>query len=363
MARRALLIGSQTYGLAGCEGDVTLMRDALQRRGFDTVDVRTQGDATRAGIVDGFEQLIGATGPGDAAVVYYSGHGGRVARPDSDARRASGSSAYLQFIVPFDIDESEEGDFRGLLSEELTILQRRLTDAFGGDGASANVTTILDCCHSGYLVRDADLVPKSIALEPRMFRMMGIRARAAELASTEGLQANPHAVRLVACQEEQSAFERSSARGGRHGVLTDALVTVLDGLGDRAVSWTIVGDAVRRRVQALVPDQRPDVEGPSDRLLFSPERDRTRNAFPVARHDGAFVIEAAAVLGIGVGDVFELRAPTGTEVAEATVRSIDGGNATLDVTPADGVAELPADVRAIARRLTRGDASDRRGGR
>ena len=201
MARRALLIGSQTYGLAGCEGDVTLMRDALQRRGFDTVDVRTQGDATRAGVVDGFEQLIGATGPGDAAVVYYSGHGGRVARPDADARRASGASAYFQFIVPFDIDESEEGDFRGLLSEELTILQRRLTDAFGGDGASANVTTILDCCHSGYLVRDADLVPKSIALEPRMFRMMGIRARAAELASPAGLQTNPHAVRLVACQK------------------------------------------------------------------------------------------------------------------------------------------------------------------
>ena len=41
-----------------------------------------------------------------------------------------------------------------------------------------NVTTILDCCHSGYAARDTVLVPKFVELEPRMFRMMGIRTRA-----------------------------------------------------------------------------------------------------------------------------------------------------------------------------------------
>ena len=37
----------------------------------------------------------------------------------------------------------------------------------------------------------------------------------------------------------------------------------------RRCSWSVIGDLVRRRVRALVPEQRPDVEGPSDRLLFS----------------------------------------------------------------------------------------------
>ena len=45
--------------------------------------MRTGTDATRAGILDGLDQLVGSiTDPTDAVVLYYSGHGGRVARPD-----------------------------------------------------------------------------------------------------------------------------------------------------------------------------------------------------------------------------------------------------------------------------------------
>ena len=92
--------------------------------------MRTAADASRAGIADGFERLIAASGPSDAALVYYSGHGGRVVRPDAEEQRVSGLSVHYQFLVPFDIDDSEQGDFRGLLSEELTAYQRRLTDTF-----------------------------------------------------------------------------------------------------------------------------------------------------------------------------------------------------------------------------------------
>ena len=210
MARRALLIGSQTYGLKGCDADVALMRGALERRSFE-VDARTAADATRAGIADGIERLISASGPSDAAVVYYSGHGGRVVRPDAEARKLGGLSVHYQFLVPFDIDDSEQADFRGLLSEELTAYQRRLTDTFIAQGAVPNVTTILDCCHSGYAARDTALVPKFVELEPRMFRMMGIRTRAEQFSGGDGVETNPYAVRLVACQEEQSAYERLSS--------------------------------------------------------------------------------------------------------------------------------------------------------
>ena len=122
MTRRALILASQTYGLQGCDADAELMRATLSARGFEC-DLRTGGDATRAGILDGVDRLAAASGPGDAAVVYYSGHGGRVARPDAAERRATGRSGYFQFIVPFDIDESGPDDFRGLLSEELSALQ------------------------------------------------------------------------------------------------------------------------------------------------------------------------------------------------------------------------------------------------
>ena len=84
--RRAVLVGSETYGLAGCNADVALMAEVLGRRGFSDVEVRTGKDASRAGILDGLERLVAAIAADDAVVVYYSGHGGRIVRPDFAAR-------------------------------------------------------------------------------------------------------------------------------------------------------------------------------------------------------------------------------------------------------------------------------------
>jgi hypothetical protein len=355
VTRRALLIGSETYGLGGCDADVELMRQVLAARAFDAIDVRTGADASRAGIIDGLEKLIAAVKGDDAVVLYYSGHGGRVTRPDFEARKAAGLSVYFQFIVPFDMSESETGDFRGLLSEELTQYQRRMTEAFRHIGREPNVTTILDCCHSGYMARDLEAKQKSIDVEPKMFRMLGIREHLQQLgaqAEIGGLATNPDAVRLVACQPEQSAYEMPSKRGGRHGTLTDALASVLEELGPAPVSWGVVGDLVRRRVRALMPEQRPDVEGPPERLVFSSDSVPVTTAMPVASIDGVFSIEAAEVVGIGVGDQFQLLAPGGTDpVGTAVVSGITGGNAVLKISPG-ATWNADTDVVAVPTRIS-----------
>ena len=338
VTRRALLIGSETYGLAGCNADVALMHDVLVARGFEEIASRTGADATRAGIIDGLDELVGSIrDPTDVVVLFYSGHGGRVARPDFAERRAAGTSVHFQFIVPFDMEESSPDDFRGLLSEELTWQQRRLTDAFVALGAVPNVTTILDCCHSGYMARGLDTVPKSVDVGEKMFRMRGIREHALALTQDleiRGLATNPHAVRLVACQPEQSAFEFPSARGGRHGALTDAFASVVEELGDAPVSWGMIGDLVRRRVRALVPEQRPDVEGPSDRLVFSDRSLPSGSVLAVSTVEDDLRLEAATLLGIETGDEFQLvAATTGEVVAVGTVDRFDGGDAVLRIDP------------------------------
>lgn len=127
MKRRALLIGSQTFGLSGCDADVALMESALGDNGFDPIQTMTGDAASRDGIVNALEEVIGAAGKDDAAVVYYSGHGGRMKHPDWQARQAAGLPAYLQFIVPWDIESSTDDDFHGLLAEEISELQWRLT--------------------------------------------------------------------------------------------------------------------------------------------------------------------------------------------------------------------------------------------
>ena len=155
-ARRALLVAAETFGLTGCEHDAALMGDVLGRRGFE-VELLQGGERRSPGSSPPSAPSSRATGPGDAVVVYYSGHGGRMPHPGWAARQAVGRPAHIQFLVPTDIAESTADDFRGLLAEELTEWQWRLTDA------TRNVTTILDCCHSAFMARGLELVPKAVA--------------------------------------------------------------------------------------------------------------------------------------------------------------------------------------------------------
>ena len=328
MAKRALLIGSQTYGLAGVNGDVALMAETLDGRGFQT-DVRIDDAATRAGIIAAYEQLIDETPSGstDPVVIYYSGHGGRTALDGWEELQRRGQRSHLRYLVPFDMAASTETDFRGLLSEELSSLQRRLT------AKTENVTTILDCCHSGTMSRDADLMPKAA---PRSFPFEAALPLLAELeAGSSGAttldDSNPLAVRLVACDPTQSAYERPSSLGGRHGALTEQLVLSLRELGDRPLTWRVLGNRIRRTITSSLPTQRPEVEGPSDRLLFSLTTRGAANALPVAVADGDVRIEAARLFGVSVGDRYELVSSDDSSLGQAEVERIDGDTAILDV--------------------------------
>ena len=350
MTARAVLIGAETYGLSGCDADVALFDDALRRRGFDTTCL-IGGRAGRASILEALDDLVAQTGPGDAAVLYYSGHGGRLVRPDADDRKAAGRSPFFQFLVPTDMEQSAPGDFRGVLSEELTLVQRRLVDAFGG--SAVNATTILDCCHSGYMARNLQARSRSVDLsgaESRMFTVRGVLDHVRALPPEADVPAgstNADVVRLVACQTEQSAFELPAVRGGTHGVFTDALASVLDEIGDAAVSWAIVGDLVRRRVRAVVPEQRPDVEGPGHRVVFGSEVADDVVALPLAEVDGRVAVLAAALLGIHVGDEIRLLAPGGDEdERRVVVESLRDGAAVLDVDLAD-LARRPGGIESL----------------
>ena len=335
MTGRALLIGSETYGLSGVNSDVALMASTLERRGFQ-VRTHIDGAATRAGIIEAYERLIAETSEGstEPVVVYYSGHGGRNALEDAEERAQQGASSHLHFIVPFDMEASTEADFRGILAEELSDLQRRLTER------TPNVTTILDCCHSATMSRDPSIVPKSVS---RGFSVKGARAWLEEYEARRQSQpdlldtSNQLAVRVVACDPTQSAYERTAANGERHGALTEQLATALDGLGERPVSWRVVGERIRRTIATTLPMQRPEIEGPADRLIFSVRSRAWARALPVTVGGGTAAIETAALLGVSAGDTYTLLADDETEVGAAKVARIERDRAELEVT--DGSAD------------------------
>ncbi|HWU88188.1 MAG TPA: caspase family protein [Kofleriaceae bacterium] len=269
MKRRALAIGAglelPASGPAAENVDVERVAEMLSRRGFE-VD-RLQGPAaTRDGILAGYRRLAGALREGDAAVVYYSGHGGMV----KVGARGDGAPlpTWLQYIAPTDFDETTEDDFRGVSAWELSLLLEELT------AKTDNVTVILDCCHAAQMSRShatTGAAPRAIRRPiridagkhyDRVHRDFGPIARLPQ-------RGNPRAVRLAACGEWQSAFPTSDDQGRPTGLFTHELLATLDEVGEAEVSWQVVGAAVRTRVLRRAPTQRPMVEGPAHRRLFS----------------------------------------------------------------------------------------------
>src|SRR4051812_23475388 len=114
MAQRALVLGSQIEGLRSVGNDTQRMAAMLESRGF-TIDLRVGDRATRAGMLAGYDQLIAASAPGDAAVVYYCGHGFH-AQVEHEGRA-------WQCIAPTDLRTGTDTDWRGITAWELSIKQ------------------------------------------------------------------------------------------------------------------------------------------------------------------------------------------------------------------------------------------------
>ncbi|HEX2699108.1 MAG TPA: caspase family protein [Acidimicrobiales bacterium] len=354
MARRALVIGSQTGGLRGVHGDVEVVADALTSLGF-TVTRAIEREATYDGIVERYRGLIDDTASDDAAAVYYSGHGGRQRNPlvESDPAQPQ----WLQFLVPTDVDDHSNGRFRGLLAQELSLLQLELTER------SPNVTSILDCCHSARMSRDPAMLPKAddrrgaFPWDDVGRRLSALRADPrADLAAGD---ANRLAVRVVACSPDESAYElASTALGGSHGALTSTLVPILTSGQAGALTWRAVLDLVRPAVMDVVPQQRPELEGPANRLLFTTETCDDTGVLPVVVDGGAAVLEGAVLLGMSEGDTYDIVGPSGDRrhpLATAVVERIVGDRArlalrgiALDALPT-GASAHPVDVALGAR--------------
>jgi hypothetical protein len=353
MARKALLIGSQTGGLTGVDNDIDAMAAALDVWGF--LSGRCEGAAaTRAGIIDACERLIADARPEDAVFVYYSGHGGycrqRETAADGRPREA------MQFIVPFDFEESNNGDFRGIMASELSALFGRLT------GQTRNVTVALDCCHSAHMARDGfrPMVPRALA------RPVSYDTVAAHFESLERVngrlgawlhESNPYSVRIVACSPDQSAYEMDNAAGVRTGLLTEALTKALiearsDGL---RVSWATVVDRVRQQVLSFNLLQRPEAEGPAQRLLFdTAEADRIAT-LPVHVDGDRVELVGAPLLGVRVGDGFTVMPAESvgpdddTKIGDVEVEEVEGTVARGSLKLRDASMSVPLGARAYQR--------------
>lgn len=334
----ALLIGAPN-GLLGVEADVEAMARALDGRRFRSV--RCVGaEATREGILGAVRRLANNARMYSEVVIFYSGHGGRVANSGFDGvlRGEFQKVRFFPLVMPSDVTKGSAGDFRGILVAELESYFQQIVD--GG----ARLTVIFDCCHAAAVVRSvragegtggagvgagegAATLPgpgyeavRALSLEtPYLAGLAGHFERLGQqriaLTSLHGA-CSPSIVRLTASGEAEAAFERATeavklrfgagdplAVGAIHGVMTAALVRALAEVGDAAVPWHVVG----RRARALAASasrQQVMLRGPHRRIIFSEREDGPRRVAGLGVDGAGLLLDVGAMCGVEVGDRF-----------------------------------------------------------
>ncbi|MEM9488276.1 MAG: caspase family protein, partial [Myxococcota bacterium] len=311
-ACRALLIGSDPdRDLPGVHEDVMAMASALDQLGWDDIRLCHEHRATRRNILRAVDALIARTEPGDAVVVYYAGHGSR-ARAVSAGQRSG--RPLPAFIVPMDIDHSSAEDFRGISDLELSLELARLT------ARTRNVTVIMDCCHSGRVVRGPrgmrDAGPVRVRFRPDcsigIDRHLAALRRERDTSAIEGRQSDPHAIRILACEPSEQALEvYEDGRPG--GVLTRELIRILTGRSAGTATWRLVASVLREAVRSRVPSghwQTPQIEGPIDRVPFETRRESSGHLASTYRPDhrrDELRLRGGYLLDMQRGDRYQVR--------------------------------------------------------
>jgi hypothetical protein len=346
--RRALLIGVSAPGL-----DVGLALERLSplllRAGF-SFDLCVDAAATRSGILERLRALVRDCHPGDAYVIYYFGHGGRVRLPGEqpDADQVVGYVTCHAGAEP-------------ILDRELSDLATQL------DAGCGNVTVILDCCYSGELVR-AEGAPPTFKDGPDP---EWVRAQlATPTLATLALDSHPRIVRLGGASPKQQAF--ALVRSGRNiGVLTEALIHTVEAAGEQwsRLTWAYVIHRVREYVfeRLRFEGQWPVLAGPRERLLFSTDRAELPGTVAhVHRFDGRGYLRAGWLQGVTVGERWavaaldldaQLRArPLGEVVVESVERNravVSGFDASAQARGLPAFPLTDADPRARVQALLR----------
>ncbi|AZP20098.1 caspase family protein [Streptomyces aquilus] len=270
--------------LSGCVNDVRAARELLEERGGDAVAVRTvlDGEATVAAVEEGVRAFLGAAGPGDTALFWFSGHGSE--RVATGAELFVEATGWSQAVVCVDGPLSDKR--LGALLDEVA-------------GRGAHVVAVLDCCFSGGATRE-DRIPADLTARHAPARPEWPVAR--DTASPRGTARH---LLLAASRLDQLSYE-GWFDGRRQGIFTHALLGAARAAGP---------DVTYRQLLAAA-DARVRRSGGRQQPVLFPET--------AAVADLPFL--AGAVAEDAVGDHLLRCGPEGWEVDCGTVHGLRGGS-------------------------------------
>lgn len=318
--RWALLIGidcypnfSQEWQLEGCGNDVAIFKDVLVRRfqfSEERITVLRDEQATRVGILAAMNELVERAGHEDEVVFYYSGHGSQ----QKDGPEKDEADGKDETLVPYDSGRAPF-DNQDISDDEIYLWLLRLT------AKTPFVTLILDCCHSGTILRDAFAgKQRAVPEDVRPAAELAARIPPESYELLKGGEDSPAAtfrlgqkyVALASCGSVETSNEMrvGEARPMIHGALTYFLVETLLDTGCTGATWREVFERVVPRVTSLFRGQHPEVEGARDREVFGFRDLPPMKYLPVERCEGeTIVLGGGKVCGVQVGGEWAVYEP------------------------------------------------------
>jgi predicted acylesterase/phospholipase RssA len=327
----ALLIGINTYlapsvnNLNGCEHDTQAFAAFLRQRlrlrdDHMTMLLSTDADPhkqpTRDTIITAMIDLGERIKPDDRVIIFYAGHGSRTENPGKRS----------ETIVPMDSRQENIYDIRDF---ELSVLLQGITSK------TADLTVILDSCHSSGATRGREIVRMAEpdtrpqpAMDPRINRLQdtlkampaparqlvpgadsvsasSTRKRSMLSTGEDGWGLNPENryIVIAGCQaQETSAEQPLGANGEFRGLLSWHLLATLQShqQGPNA-HWEEIFLTVQQAVTTARPSQRPVIDGDQKRFVLGGAWTPRDPGFGVLQQDDQFSLEAGAVAGVTPG--------------------------------------------------------------
>ncbi|HUS14115.1 MAG TPA: caspase family protein, partial [Chloroflexia bacterium] len=358
----ALLIGIDAYqnvspSLHGCVNDVlALRRFLMEKAGTPAENIHllispfsdntaalalgTMPLPTKQNIKDAFAQVEGRLHKGDRVVVYYAGHGVRIANP-ANPRENVGA------IVPTDATWAGTSF---LVNRDLNEAINRLVKK------DARVTVIFDSCHSGGATRD--LAPDSpdapavreLRLDPAKLDWQvvlaenGMDAAAVEQEGTRALgegsgwvpslAQGKELIVVAGCLDVQLSHEyRPPGSDEKHGALTYFLLENLkttDPGRARALLWSDIYPRIRAGVQGVFADQSPTLEGAPERPVFEGDWQPYAPGFTVSTVNGTLTLNGGTMHGLGPGAEVEIYPPRTVQLRREQNPGVEPVRAAID---------------------------------
>lgn len=225
---RALLVGIGKYdrvktgwSVIHGDNDVALLLPLLQKRGFSDIVSLTNGQATKANIVESLTALADKCQRGDKVYFHFSGHG----QPIRDDNKDEGSSKkYDESVIPFDAcrdSRKMNGTYTGqyhLIDDELCPLLDAVKRKLGPDG---ELFVAVDACFSKGIQKD-----EMTDINPELLRYVRGTNHAftppgrITVKSPKEFSKGALLTVVTACKENERNFEYKSPSGKIYGSLS-----------------------------------------------------------------------------------------------------------------------------------------------